>query len=225
MGIRERLHHRFHEARADLFARLMKPARGMRLLDLGGGDGSLAARIARRLELEVTVADIAEDHVDAVRAQGFEHVLLPESGILPFAEASFDLVLCNSVIEHATLPKESCLVTARVPELVWKAGARSGQARLAAEIKRVGRGWFVQTPDRRFPIDQHVHLPFVHYLSHNAACRMVSFTDRVWIKSCQGVVDWELFTPLELSGLFPEGRIHIERFAGLPKSIIVWKAA
>jgi 2-polyprenyl-3-methyl-5-hydroxy-6-metoxy-1,4-benzoquinol methylase len=172
MGIRERLHHRFHEARADLFARLMKPARGMRLLDLGGGDGSLAARIARRLELEVTVADIAEDHVDAVRAQGFEHVLLPESGILPFAEASFDLVLCNSVIEHATLPKESCLVTARVPELVWKAGA-----------------------------------------------------DRVWIKSCQGVVDWELFTPLELSGLFPEGRIHIERFAGLPKSIIVWKAA
>jgi 2-polyprenyl-3-methyl-5-hydroxy-6-metoxy-1,4-benzoquinol methylase len=204
--------------------RLMDAQPGMRVLDLGGADGSLAKRIERRVPIRVTVADLSGDHAPAVTAAGFEHAVLSDGAQLPFGAAEFDVVLCNSVIEHATLPKEACATSARVSARRWKPEARRAQVRLADEIKRVGRGWFVQTPHKHFPIDPHVLLPFVQYLSHNAACRLVALTDRVWIKSCQGVVDWELFTPGELGALFPEGAIHVERCAGLPKSLVAWKA-
>ena len=49
---------------------------------------------------------------------------------LPFADDVFDLVYCSSVIEH-------------VPP--------ARRAAFAAELRRVGRGWFVQTPALRLP--------------------------------------------------------------------------
>ena len=62
---------------------------------------------------------------------------------LPFAEDEFDLVYCSSVIEH-------------VPP--------SRRAAFAAEMRRVGRGWFVQTPAYSFPLEPHSLLPFAHWL-------------------------------------------------------------
>jgi SAM-dependent methyltransferase len=222
--IQRRLRSRFHETRAELFVRLLRPRRGSSVLDLGGGDGSLAARMAGRVPLEITVADLSADNRARVLALGFRHVLL-EEGPLPFDDGAFDIVLSNSVIEHVTLPKARCSVAARVDESEWKRAARSSQRRFAAEIRRVGRGYFVQTPHRHFPLDAHVQLPFVQYLSHDDACRLVRWTDRFWIKSCLGIVDWELFTPAELAALFPDGAIHVERLLGLPKSIVAWKRA
>jgi hypothetical protein len=174
--------------------------------------------------LDVTVADVAADNRSAVEALGFRHVLLGD-GPLPFAPGEFDIVLCNSVIEHVTLPKELCSVRARVDQAHWTSAARARQRAFAAEISRVATSWFVQTPHRHFPVEQHVHLPFVQYLSHNHQCRLVELTDRWWIKSCQGLVDWELLTPADMRWLFPEGNILIERLAGLPKSIIAWRRA
>jgi SAM-dependent methyltransferase len=62
---------------------------------------------------------------------------------LPFADREFDLVYCSSVIEHV---------------------APAERAAFAAELRRVGRGWFVQTPARSFPIEPHALLPFAHWL-------------------------------------------------------------
>ena len=49
---------------------------------------------------------------------------------LPFADGEFDLVYCSSVIEH-------------VPP--------ARRAAFAAELRRVGRGWMVQTPASLVP--------------------------------------------------------------------------
>ncbi len=62
---------------------------------------------------------------------------------LPFADGEFDLVYCSSVIEH-------------VPP------ARRGA--FAAELRRVGRGWLVQTPAYSFPLEPHSLLPFAQWL-------------------------------------------------------------
>ena len=67
---------------------------------------------------------------------------------LPFADGEFDLVYCSSVIEH-------------VPP--------ARRAAFAAELRRVGRGWFVQTPACSFPIEPHSLLPFAHWLPVVAA--------------------------------------------------------
>jgi len=221
--VAERLRARFHEARADRFVARLAPRAGATLLDLGGSDGALAERICRRVALRVTIADAAAETRDAALARGFEHVLLDPDAPLPFGPGGFDYLLCNSVIEHVTLPKAECAVTARIPQPEWEHRARAAQAAFAASIRDLAPSYFVQTPHRHFPVEQHVHLPFVQYLSHDNLCRLVAWTDRYWIKSCQGCVDWELLTPSTMAGLFPDARIEVERLAGLPKSIVAWK--
>jgi SAM-dependent methyltransferase len=63
---------------------------------------------------------------------------------LPFADGEFDLAYCSSVIEH-------------VPPAQRTAFAR--------ELRRVARGWYVQTPAFSFPIEPHALLPFAHWLA------------------------------------------------------------
>src|SRR5580700_6944769 len=55
---------------------------------------------------------------------------------LPFRDQSFEIIFSNSVIEHVGTPDQ--------------------QRRFAQEIQRVGRRYWVQTPNRRFPVAQHL---------------------------------------------------------------------
>jgi hypothetical protein len=224
-SIQQRLRDRFHEARAARFVGRLQPRAGDRLLDLGGSDGALAGRICRRVPMRVTVADAAVETRAAALERGFDHVLLDPDAPLPFERGQFDFLLCNSVIEHVTLPKARCAVTARVRQAEWEAGSRAAQRSFAGAIRDLAPSYFVQTPHRHFPVEQHVHLPLVQYLSHNNLCRLVRWTDRYWIKSCQGCVDWELLVPADMAELFPEATIEVERLAGLPKSIVAWRRA
>jgi hypothetical protein len=86
----------------------------------------------------------------------------------------------------------------------------------------VGRGYFVQTPHRSFPIDAHTWLPLTNFLPHESVRRLVRSADRWWVKKC-GVADWNLLGPSDMRALFPDSRIEIERLAGLPKAVIAWK--
>jgi SAM-dependent methyltransferase len=108
---------------------------------------------------------------------------------LPFADREFDLVYSSSVIEH-------------VPP--------ARRAAFAAEIRRVGRGWFVQSPAYSFPIEPHALLPFAHWLP-------VPLRRRYWRLGAAGA--WEEIALLRLSemeDLF--GPAHTERFGPLVKS-------
>ncbi len=108
---------------------------GARVLDLGCGALGL-----RGLEpqLDITGVDMAERP-----SYPGPFVQADAAAGLPFADSEFDLVYCSSVIEH-------------VPS--------ARRAAFAAELRRVGRGWFVQTPARSFPIEPHSLLPFAHWL-------------------------------------------------------------
>ncbi len=108
---------------------------GGRVLDVGCGALGLRALAP---ELDITGVDLADQpHYPGpfVRADA--------AAGLPFSDGEFDLVYCSSVIEH-------------VPP--------SRRAAFAGELRRVGRGWFVQTPARSFPIEPHSLLPFAHWL-------------------------------------------------------------
>jgi len=108
---------------------------------------------------------------------------------LPFADGEFDLVYCSSVIEH-------------IP--------RMHRAAFAAEIRRVGRGWFVQTPAFSFPIEPHSLLPGAHWLPR-------SLRRLYWRLGAAG--GWEeisLLRRAELEALF--GPARPERVGPLVKS-------
>src|SRR3984957_2801010 len=108
---------------------------GARILDVGCG--ALGLR-ALEPQLDVTGVDLIErpDYPGPfVRADA--------AAGLPFADGEFDLVYCSSVIEHVPPARRTAF---------------------AAEIRRVGRGWFVQTPAYSFPIEPHSLLPGAHWL-------------------------------------------------------------
>lgn len=215
------VHDRMRERRADLFVNLLQPKPDYRILDLGSATGTFARKIAARIPCQFTLADVT-DHVAAVEHHGFEFVRLdPAADRLPFDDAAFDIVLCNSVIEHVTLPEAECRRTDH-DEVVWRERARAAQNRFASEIRRVSRGYFVQTPHRDFPFELHTWLPGVNWLPHNSTQRLVHYTNRYWIKQCN-YADWQLLRPADLHGMFPDATLHVERLAGLPKSIIAFK--
>jgi hypothetical protein len=212
---------RFHERRADLFMALMRPRRGMRILDLGSGWGDpFMARIARRVPVRVTLADVTEGPREDAERLGFDAVILREGEPLPFADGEFDIVLSNSVIEHVTMRRADDDAL-RPAERAWRWRSLRAQRRFAAEIQRVGRGYFVQTPHRHFPLDLHMWLPFTNWLPHTTLKSLVPVVDRFWFKQT-GYPDWHLLGPRELRRLLPGCRIRVERFAGLPKSVVAY---
>ncbi len=154
---------------------------GARVLDLGCG--ALGLR-ALEPDLDITGVDLVErpDYPGPfVRADA--------TAGLPFAEDEFDLVYCSSVIEHVT------------PVL---------RPAFAAELRRVGRGWLVQTPARSFPIEPHSLLPGAHWLP-------ASMRKPYWRLGAAGA--WEdisLLSRRELEAMF--GPALPERVGPLVKS-------
>jgi hypothetical protein len=176
-----------------------------RIIDIGGT--SLFWRLAANEGLpvpQVTLAniDVPEQHlpkcVTLVRADGT---------CLPFSDMSFDLAFSNSVIEHL--------------------GRWSVQQQFAAEIRRIAPAYFVQTPDRRFPVEPHLITPCIHWLPHPVQRRLLrNFT--VWglitrpsVQRCDVFMnEISLLNASEMQALFPDSAIVVEKMAALPKSII-----
>jgi SAM-dependent methyltransferase len=196
-----------------------------RILDLGSSDGSHIASLLEGLPSDpknVYIADIREDLLNEGRLKyGFTPVLLPETGPLVFPDRSFDIIFCSSVIEHVTIPKEEVWT-----ELSGKRfGSRSlvRQEEFAREIRRVGIGYWVQTPNLFFPMESHCWLPFVGWMPRPAQVRILRLSNRWWVKRTKP--DWHLLRRKEMARLFPDAAILSERCCGLTKSLIAVKGS
>jgi SAM-dependent methyltransferase len=158
---------------------------GMRVVDLGSGPLGLRAFAPG---LDVT----GVDRLPKPEYPG-PFVRADVSRRLPFADGEFDLAYSSSLVEH--LPP----------------AARPG---FAAEVRRVARGWYVQTPAWSFPLEPHALLPFAQWLPPGPR-------RAYWRLGVAG--DWEdiaLLRRRELAALFPGGALHAERVLGLAKSWI-----
>jgi hypothetical protein len=203
----ESLQRRFRARRMALLARTVGLTRDTRVLDVGGTiDIWRLAPVMPRLVL-----------LNQARARyeigAGEAVVLGDGASLPFADQSFDLVFSNSVIEHV--------------------GSRAAQARFAAEIKRVGKQYWVQTPNRYFPIEQHLWTPFVHWLPRKwqtAILKRFSVWQMVTHYSAAErgfyinhyLDSIRLLSAPDLRDLFAGAAILRERFLGWTKSLIAW---
>ena len=117
-----------------LFARCGVTARST-IVDIGCGRLGL-----RRHEPELDITG-----VDVTQRPDYPGPLVVADVLdgLPFEDAQFDLAYCSSVIEHVAV------------------GDRPA---FASELRRVARGWYVQTPAFSFPIEPHALLPVAHWL-------------------------------------------------------------
>lgn len=75
------------------------PAGGA-VLDFGGGDGRLAAALVDARDCVITVADVSVEALARVPAHPRLRAVRLEGPRLPFADASFDLILAHYVLHH-----------------------------------------------------------------------------------------------------------------------------
>jgi hypothetical protein len=126
-----------------------------------------------------------------------------------FKDNEFDLVFSNSVIEH--------LFT------------HSNQQKMANEARRVGKYYFVQTPNYYFPFEPHWLFPFFQYFPARLKLFLTmnfslghygKIPDRE--KALSLVKEVNLLTPKQMKALFPDGKMYKEYFCGLVKSITMY---
>ena len=111
---------------------------------------------------------------------------------------------------------------------------QESQRRFAREVARVGRGYWVQTPNRWFPVEQHLLTPLVHWLPKGWQRRIVPrFT--VWAALVRPPADRRRFyvehylnevrllSAREVAELFPEARVIRERVLGWTKSLVAMR--
>ena len=196
---------RFRQRRMREFAALFNINESTRILDVGGTPANWLLLTVRP---RVTLLNMPRAREDAW--PGFQ-LIAADGCCLPFANHSFDIVFSNSVIEHV--------------------GAPEAQRRFAAEVQRVGRRYWVQTPDRGFPLEPHLLTPFLHYLPRSwqaPLARRWTVWDAVERPSADRrkfyiehyLNDIRLLGAAEMGILFPGARIRHERTLGLSKSLI-----
>lgn len=191
---------RWREQRYRLFEQLCELRPTDRIVDVGAGWGAALERF-NRTNLIVAV-DLRPDASSPWLAAENVTVATADGTALPFGDLEFDVAFSNSVIEH-------------VP--------RDRQAAFAAEIRRVAHRYYVQTPNRWFPIEPHYQLPLFQFLPE----RLRRALNRRFTLGWQAKGQWEEITLLsarDLRRLFPDAEIHRERLLGLTKSLIAVRA-
>jgi SAM-dependent methyltransferase len=121
---------------------------------------------------------------------------------LPFADKSFDLVFCSAVLEHA--------------------GPREKQQKLIDEILRIGRSFFITTPNRWFPVEFHTILPIIHWLPKPIHR---SFLKRINLFFWADVENLNLLSSHSIRKMFPQScTVHLkkQRLIGMTSNVIVY---
>jgi SAM-dependent methyltransferase len=164
----------------------MAPRPEETILDVGCGPTGLAAF---EPDADITGLDAVErpDYPGGRFVRG-------DARALPFDPGSFDIAYSNSLVEHLH---------------------PADRRRFADEVRRVARRYWVQTPNRYFPVEPHVLLPGFQFLPEFARRRL-------WRLGMPRTPyeEIELLGAAELRELFPDAVIVRERVAGLTKSLI-----
>ena len=198
----------FRRQRMERFARELGITAGTRVLDIGGTP-ECWQMLAVQPRLVLLNTPRAKDDL-----AGTASWVAGDGCCLPFRDQSFDVVFSNSVIEHV--------------------GGRASQERFAREAARVGRAYWVQTPNRWFPIEQHLLTPLIHWLPKPWQRRIVPrfnlwsvlvpvTADRRRFYIEHYLRDVRLLGLGEVREMFPGARVVRERFCGITKSLVAMK--
>jgi 2-polyprenyl-3-methyl-5-hydroxy-6-metoxy-1,4-benzoquinol methylase len=179
----------------DLFAPMDRPF----VLDVGAGGGELwnwftPEDVKKGIRLVGLDREVIE-RKDAPRP--WASFVVADATALPFRAGSVDIVFSNSALEHV--------------------GGHEQQRKMVNEILRVSRSFFLQVPNKHFPIEPHFFVPFMQYLPIFLQQKLTA-----WAFGFDEPI--HLPTRRSLSRLFPaDCHIGREKFLGLTKSFLVWR--
>ncbi len=196
---------RFRAARMAKFQRLFRITEETRILDVGGTPANWTLLNVRP---KVTILNLPRAIEEDRESMTW---IFADGCRLPFRDKSFDIVFSNSVIEHL--------------------GGPASHREYASEVARVGVRYFVQTPNRWFPVEPHLLTPLVHFLPIGWQRWWIErFTVWEWLARPRPdqrafylqhyLNDIRLLDGRAMRLLFPDARLVRERFLGLTKSLI-----
>lgn len=189
--------------RWETFAQTFPGVADMRVLDLGGTVQAWERAPVR--PAHVTVLNLLEPgssddpSIDAVRGDACD----PPSRV---ADATFDLVFSNSLLEHV--------------------GGHARRVELAGVVHDAAPRHWVQTPDRAFPVEPHFLFPGFQFLSIPMQAWILQRWPLVHSPpkdeaTAMRIVQWtELVGRRQMEGYFPDSELLRERIAGIPKSLV-----
>lgn len=200
---------------AEVVAAITRARGSCRILDVGGTHAYwniFADSWFAEFNVSITLLNLEAVPVPENARDRFSSVAGDACRLAGYGNGEFDLVHSNSVIEHV--------------------GSWERMCSMAGEARRVGRNVYLQTPYFWFPIEPHFLTPFVHWLPMSA---------RTWLAGKTAMGNWPRAANLDeairaqqsavlldkrmMNALFPDARVHFERFAGLPKSLIAIRTA
>ena len=175
----------------------------MTVLDLGGDARAwrlAPVKPARLILLNIFPQEVEEPWMTSVVGDACD-----VDADLPDA----DLVYSNSVIEHV--------------------GGHWRRQRFAESVRRAQRYW-VQTPNRYFPIEPHFMLPWAQHLPATLQRNLIvrwplgNYAEQKnGEQALSSVLDIELLSGTEMRFYFPDAEIRRERLFGLTKSFVAVK--
>jgi hypothetical protein len=144
-----------------------------------------------------------------VKHKNFSSVKGDATDLSAYPDKHFDIVFSNSVIEHLF--------------------NREAQRKMAKEIRRVGKCYYVQTPNYWFPMEPHWMFPFFQFMPFKMRVFLTKNFDLGYYPKCvtkkaaiERVEEVKLLTEGEMKELFSEGKVYREFLLGLKKSITMY---
>ncbi len=201
----------FRERRFRFFLQLVETLgnkKPLKILDIGGTQLFWERmNFLQHKNVHITLLNLKKFET---RNENFTSVIGTATDLSQYKDKEFDIVFSNSVIEH--------LFTLE------------NQKKMADEVGRVGRYYYVQTPNYHFPVEPHFMCPFFHYLPRETRIyltRHFSLGNFPKAASREQAIDWvderRLLSRKEMKRLFPDGKVYNEPFLGMTKSVTMYR--
>jgi hypothetical protein len=189
------------------FLQLIEALKGpLKILDLGGTEAFWTSMdpLIRQRPWTITLLNLQDQKVSSPNIRSEPGTA---TSLTQYPDSAFDIVFSNSLIEHL--------------------GTMEAQKIMAAEVRRVGRSYFIQTPYKHFPIEAHSLIPFFQYLPRQIQAQIVSRWRPGWYRDAPDpsaalgeLRNTRLLDQRALAELFPEANIYRERVFGATKSLV-----
>ena len=186
-GLRTRMRKKHHAFFIELIQSLHKP---IKILDVGGTELYWKAmELPESLEFKVVLLNLDEHDVSL---KGFISVVGNVTDMKEMEDRSFDVVFSNSVIEHV--------------------GDLRAQRHMANEVTRIGKRYFIQTPNYWFPMEPHLLVSGFQWLSRALRVWLIRHFNLGWHKRITDLVNHtRLLTKNGFQSLFPDAKLYEEK--------------
>jgi len=187
--------------RFELFLQTLNISKTDTIIDIGGYEGIWEGT---GLESQVTLLNLTFGE----NKPNMKYIEGNACDMHMIEDQAFDVAFSNSVIEHV--------------------GKNNEQELFAKEVQRIAKKYWIQTPYKHFPIEPHLLFPLFQYFPSG----LQSFIGKRWPYSHlkkynldipDELARLKLLTKSRLKGLFNDGKLHQEKYAGWTKSIIAYK--